>query len=158
MIETWKEVSGYEGYYEVSDLGDVRNSKTRKILKQTPTKGYGRVTLCKDSKRKDLMVHKIVAQNFLNHIPNGFESVVDHINRDKLDNKVSNLQVISQRENIVKDTDKENTSSKYIGVSYQKSRNLWTSRICINGKSKWIGRFKTEYEAHLAYENEKSKL
>jgi hypothetical protein len=99
-----------------------------------------------------------VAQNFLNHIPNGFESVVDHINRDKLDNKVSNLQVISQRENIVKDTDKENTSSKYIGVSYQKSRNLWTSRICINGKSKWIGRFKTEYEAHLAYENEKSKL
>jgi hypothetical protein len=158
MIETWKEVSGYEGYYEVSDLGDVRNSKTRKILKQTPTKGYGRVTLCKDSKRKDLMVHKIVAQNFLNHIPNGFESVVDHITRDKLDNKVSNLQVISQRENIVKDTDKENTSSKYIGVSYQKSRNLWTSMICINGKSKWIGRFKTEYEAHLAYENEKSKL
>ena len=154
-MEKWIDVKGYEGYYQVSDLGDIKNFKTKKILKPAPTKGYGRVTLCKDGIRKDLMVHKIVAKNFLNHIPNGFEFVVDHINGEKLDNRVCNLQIVSQRQNIVKAIDKSNSTSSYIGVSYQKSRGKWTSRICINGKSKWIGRFKTEYEAYLAYEKER---
>jgi len=154
-MEKWIDIKGYEGYYEVSELGQIKNYKTGKILKQCPTKGYGRVTLCKDAKRKDLMVHKIVAINFLGHNPNGFESVVDHINGDKLDNRACNLQVVSQRQNIIKATDKSKSTSSYIGVSYQKSRGKWTSRICIDGKPKWIGRFKTEYEAHLAYEKER---
>jgi ribosomal protein L15E len=70
---------------------------------------------------------------FLNHTPCGYKIVVDHIdNNIKTDNRLENLQLITQRENVSKDI--KNTSSKYIGVCWHKKAKKWRSSIQINGK------------------------
>ena len=62
MIEEWKDINGYNGIYQVSNLGNVRNAKRNKILLQDTTKGgYKRVTLYKDGKSKHFQVHRLVA-------------------------------------------------------------------------------------------------
>jgi len=107
--ETWKPVVGYEWYYEVSDEGNVRtvgryiNSRTfrdSRMLKKKITKnGYESVGLRKDGKTKRLGVHRLVAQAF---IPNPFgKSEVNHIDGNKRNNAVSNLEWVSRSENMV---------------------------------------------------------
>jgi hypothetical protein len=88
---------------------------------------------------------------FLNHKPDGTNKiVVDHINNIKTDNRLVNLQLISQRENTSKD--KKNGTSQYTGVCWKKSKNKFEAQININNKYKYLGLFTDEYEAHLAYE------
>lgn len=105
-MENWKPVVGYEGYYEVSDLGRVRSvdgirkSGIRfndhimhkgRILKQNLKKsGYYTVDLSKDNVIKTISVHRIVAMAFLPK-PVGCD-VVNHINCNKKDNRVCNLE------------------------------------------------------------------
>jgi 3'-phosphoadenosine 5'-phosphosulfate sulfotransferase len=151
--EIFKNIPGYEGLYQVSNLGNVKSLKYEKEKLLKPCKdtwGYYFVNLCKDRKRKGFAVHKLVAMTFLNHIPNGHKIVVDHINNIRTDNRLENLQIISARENISKDW-KGNTS-KYTGVSWHKRENKWKSQIQINGKRKHLGRFTNEFQAHEAYQ------
>jgi hypothetical protein len=85
----------------------------------------------------------LVAMAFLNHKPDGTHKiVVDHINNNKLDNRVVNLQLISQRENLSKD--RKDGTSKYVGVCWKKSRNKWQVDIKIDGKRKYLGLFTDE--------------
>jgi hypothetical protein len=123
------------------------------ILKPIKNNGYYKVSLGKYDKHK---IHKLVAQSFfdLNNYEIGL--VVDHINNDKLDNRVENLQLITQRENVSKD--KKNKTSNYTGVSWFKLRNKWRSAIRINGKTFYLGLFTDEYDAHLAYQNKLATL
>ena len=112
-MEQWKPVVGYEGLYEVSDVGEVRgldrevNTNIRlnkkriikgKVLKKrVGTKGYYAVDLCKDGKVTRTNIHRIVAEAF---IPNPKNlRVVNHINGDKQDNRISNLEWVSYKEN-----------------------------------------------------------
>ena len=74
--------------------------------------------------------------------------VVDHIDGDRLNNDVSNLRIVSNRENT---SSYKNKTSKYVGVSYHKRSKKYQSSIYLNGKSTFIGRFDTEEEAHKAY-------
>ena len=71
---------------------------------------------------------------------------VDHINNIPLDNRKCNLRIVTHVQNNYNKTSRKNSSSKYIGVWFDKSRNLWAVRI----KKKFIGRFKTEIEAGKA--------
>ena len=160
--EIWKDIPGYEGLYQVSNLGNVKSLDREvirkdgrvyffegKILKKNKgTKGYLCVNLYKKSK-KHFKIHKLVAMAFLNHTPCGYKIVVDHINNINTDNRVENLQLTSNRENASKD--RNNTSSKYTGVSWSKSKNKWRSYITINNKLKHLGYFKDEELAKLAY-------
>jgi hypothetical protein len=86
---------------------------------------------------------------FKGHIPNGHKVCVDHINNIKIDNREVNIQLLSNRENCSKD---KKGTSKYTGVSWDNSRKKWKSQIYINDKHKFLGRFKTELEAHDAYQ------
>ena len=171
--EIWMSVFGYEGYYEVSNLGRLKSlsremyngfgfflSKDR-ILKTFPDgSGYLSCLLSKDGKKTHKKPHQLVAIAFLNHKLNGNSIVVDHINGDKIDNRLQNLQIKTHRENnttcFIKN--KLSFSSEYVGVSLVKRRNKWVSQIFISGKSKYLGTFKTEIEAHNAYQTALKQL
>ena len=108
--EVWKPIRGYEGKYEVSSLGRVkslvfRNNQTEipreRILSATDNgHGYKIVGLSKDGKRKNHYLHRLVAEAFIPNLSN--LEVVDHINHDRSDNRVDNLQWLTQAENVHK--------------------------------------------------------
>ena len=100
MEEIWKDVKGYEGLYQVSNLGRVksfrhwqRDSKSNeRILHPSITNnGYGNVTLYRSSSdRRKFLVHRLVAEAFVDN-PNNYEAI-NHIAEDKLNNRSDNLE------------------------------------------------------------------
>ena len=77
--------------------------------------------------------------------------VVDHIDGDPSNNKISNLRLASSSENQLNSAKRKGTSSKYKGVHWNKQSNSWRASIRINGKAKYIGNYSNEYAAHLAW-------
>lgn len=104
-MENWKPVVGYEGLYEVSDLGRIKSLRgDGRILKEQKTRtGYCQVWLYNGMphqngrKGKNYQVHRIVAEAFLEN-PNGLPEV-NHINEDKSDNRAENLEWCTHIEN-----------------------------------------------------------
>ncbi len=166
MKEIWKNVKGYEGLYEVSNLGRVKSlaredSIGRKIkeriLKTPPDgSGYAQCNLCLEGKTRNFFIHKLVAMAFLDHKPDGMKIVVDHIDNNKSNNRLENLQLISQRQNSSKD--KKGGSSEHIGVTWDKAKSKWMSRITIDGRLKYLGYFTNEIEASEAYQLALNKI
>ena len=108
----WRQIKGFEGLYEVSNLGQVRSldkySKCKngkynfykgKIVKVGKDKyGYLQFALSKDKNKKTVKVHRLVAEAF---IPNPLNKPqIDHINTNKNNNKVWNLRWVTPKENI----------------------------------------------------------
>lgn len=81
--------------------------------------------------------------------PEGFE--IDHINRDKLDNRRCNLRVCSRQENNFNRDKQSNNTSGYKGVSFNKQKNKYTTQYRYNRKDTHIGTFNTAEEAYEAY-------
>lgn len=101
MSEVWRDVKGYEGLYQVSNLGNIRNiqAKPFTILKHRITSyGYDRVALYSGNrKRKDIYVHRLVAEAF---IPNPENlPFINHKDEVKTNNCVSNLEWCTQKYN-----------------------------------------------------------
>lgn len=109
MTEQWKDISGYEGLYQVSNKGRVRRLKKWNVGKmsfvddvaiQTPTdngNGYQIVGLVKDRQRKNHYVHRLVAEAFIEKKPKC--NVINHLDHDRKNNVVSNLEWCTQKEN-----------------------------------------------------------
>ena len=98
MVETWKPIAGYENYYEVSNLGRVRNIKRNKIVKSYTNKnGYQRVQLSLNKKKLNYMVHRLVASAFLPKPEN--KDVINHKDYDRSNNSVENLEWLTFKEN-----------------------------------------------------------
>jgi len=95
-----KEIPKYESY-KITKLGKVYRCN-RELKNAISNRGYSYVTLCKNGKRKMYYIHQLVAMTYLNHNPCGLKIIVDHIDGDKLNNNLSNLQLISNSENIKK--------------------------------------------------------
>lgn len=159
MQEIFKDIKGYKGFYQISNLGRVKslarkdikghNLKERILKPMLNTGGYYHVSLYNGNK-KCCLIHQLVAECFLNHIPNRMKKVVDHIDCNKINNKLSNLRIVTQREN----SDQKNlkSSSKHIGVRWNKERKKWRTRIWINEKNINLGYFSNELKASEAYE------
>lgn len=110
-MEEWKDIKCYEGLYQISDLGRVKSLDARlwnghgfmirkgKILACSinPVWGYRCVGLSKDNNVKQHRVNRLVALAFIKNSQN--KPDVNHINENKLDNKVSNLEWVTHKEN-----------------------------------------------------------
>lgn len=97
-MEKWKDINQWEGLYEVSTSGKVRNIKTGRILVgDTNSCGYKRVGLYNKSRRQRFFVHRLVAQAFIPN-PNN-KPQVNHIDGNKENNRVDNLEWVNQSEN-----------------------------------------------------------
>jgi hypothetical protein len=99
--ERWRPVRGYESLYAVSDLGNVRRSDFYNNSKDAPLRPsvvahYHRVTLSKNGKRRNFLVHRLVCEAFLG-IPEGL--CVNHKNGNRLDNTLANLEAVTHKEN-----------------------------------------------------------
>ena len=154
-MEEFRDVKGYEGLYQVSSLGRVKSLKRKnvpvdRILNPVVGDvGYLMHCLSRDGKSKTKRVHQLVAEAFLNHTVNGYSLVVDHLDSNRLNNNLKNLQVVSNRENTSK---RKGGSSRYNGVCWNKKSNKWIATIKINGKSKYLGIFTDELQAAEAYQ------
>lgn len=101
--EIWKDIPGYEGRYQVSSLGRVKSFNyyghkgVEKILKQNLNKGYYSIKLCKNDVIKRFTIHRLVYMTFKGEIPNGLQ--VNHIDEDKSNNHIENLNLMSPKEN-----------------------------------------------------------
>jgi hypothetical protein len=96
--EKWRSVVGYEGYYEVSSEGRVRNVKTGRILKpRLRPNGYKIVTPSKENKVKTFSIHRLVAVAFIPNQEN--KPCVNHIDNNPSNNHVSNLEWVTHHEN-----------------------------------------------------------
>lgn len=166
QLEIWKPIKGYEGIYEFSNLNNVKSlsriikkkngaviNLKEKILKQTFNKGYYKVGLYLNGELSNLGIHQLVAMEHLGHTVCGLKLVVDHINEIKTDNRIENLQIITQRENIIKSLAKRNMQcddekflrrTNKIIKSRQLNRNNFT--LSIIGASRHLGI--SEYKMH----------
>lgn len=106
--EIWKPVLGYEGNYEASNLGKIRNAKNKKILsisistKKQKDRFYRRqyISLSKHNKVKKYLLHKVVYEAFNGKIPKDLQ--IDHIDNNPENNNLSNLQLLTLSENLKK--------------------------------------------------------
>lgn len=169
-MEIWKTIIEFKDY-QVSNLGRIKSKERiywmkvnncfaiskERILKHGYDKnGYCLVVLQKNRNRKTRTIHQLVAEAFLNFNQSGHKLVINHINFDKTDNRLENLEAVTQRENANRKHLK--SSSKYTGVCFNKINKNWTAQISINRKKIYLGSFINEIEAHNAYLLAKSKL
>ena len=156
--EIWRDIPNYEGYYQVSNLGRIKSLQTgsgsgrRKsvdgILSPTiKSNGYFSVMLYKDTISKRFHVHRLVGICFLGN------SIlqINHKDKNKLNNNVSNLEFVSNRFNTNHRFNNTNKSSSFRGIT--KRRNSFIARILVDRKRIYLGSFKNEKDASDAYEN-----
>ena len=107
-MEIWKDVIGYEGFYQVSNLGNVKRvGSFRGVNKaylndyylkpKDNGKGYYRIKLTVNNKSKRVMLHRIIAEAFIKN-PNNYP-YINHINAIRKDNKLENLEWCTQSQN-----------------------------------------------------------
>ena len=149
--EIWKPIPNYEDY-EVSNYGRVKSLKLGRELILKPKddfRGYFNTQLWVKNRKKTFKIHQLVAMAFLGHKPNGQILVVNHINFDKKDNRLENLEVITQRENA--NLKHIKSSSIYTGVTWHKKDKRYRASIVINRYQIYLGEFKDEKIASEHY-------
>jgi len=161
--EIWKDIPGYDGIYKVSNKGRVKrirgNGKesSERILKgSVSSHGYLDVCLSYNGKRITRLLHQLVAQLFLDHTPQNHILVVHHIDRNIQNNCVDNLEIVTTRQNTTREHIK--SSSKYVGVYFNKNAERWQASIMDRKERVYIGLFHCEAEAGAAYQRKLKEI
>jgi hypothetical protein len=156
----WFPVKGYEGLYEITKCGKVKSLDKIRIGVQTrhykgkniaivkSGVGYLSVVLFKEGLKKRWLLHRLVATTFL-HNPDSKE-YVNHIDKNKKNNCVDNLEWVSNIENNCHMQQDRNNTSKYPGVYLHIDKKKYKSQINHNGKRFYLGTFDTEQDAYAA--------
>ncbi len=158
-MEVWKNIE--DSYYQVSNLGRIKSLEryvntgkgqrlvSEKILKECFDKdGYCILCLRIDAEKKMYKIHRLVAEYFLYKINDEYNTV-NHKDFDKKNNKVENLEWVSNMANTRHYHKREN--KKCVGVSYSKQKDKYTARVTHNNKRIYLGIFNTEEEAIKKY-------
>jgi hypothetical protein len=154
-IEEWRLIGGEFNNYQISSHARVRNISSGRIFFGCPmiSSGYWNVTLTNDMGiAKSRYIHILVADSFIPNHENLEE--LDHINRDKSDNCLSNLRRVTHSENMRNRSKAAGKSSIYKGVSLIKKTGKWIAQIRAGGQNKKIGIFTKEIDAARAYNNQ----
>jgi len=138
MSENWKPVNGFDNYL-ISDMGRVKSLKTNRFLKPVDRSGYNKVALFNKGKRKDINIHRLVAIHFIPNIDK--KKCVDHINRNRKDNRLKNLRWATYSENSL------NTKYPKGCVSKDKRYNSYVCQYYIKRKQVKGKCFKTKKAA-----------
>lgn len=176
--EIWRPIIGYEELYEVSNFGRVRSLDKRvrmisrsgnesfRIVKgkvltpQVRKDGYVMIVLYRDTKPEGKLIHHLVYEAFVDLYIKGL--VVDHIDKDRANNRLDNIQQITQRKNVIRSVNKDRKTSKYTGVRKRFNqgydRPIYQANISINGTPTYLGSFATEEAAHNAYLKELKRI
>ena len=110
--------------------------------------GYAATSVGGRKNKKMIYMHRLLMSVTDRHIS------VDHINKDKLDNRRSNLRICTHRQNCSNSSKSKNRkTSIYKGVYFDKERQLWQAKIKVNYKNVYLGRFPIETQAAKAYNN-----
>ena len=179
--EIWKDIKGFEGLYQVSNYGRIKslnrlyargNKQKEKILKLTINpRGYYQIGLRKQSIVKWYLVHRLVYEAFNGTIPEGLQ--VNHINEVKTDNRLSNLNLMTHKENINWGTGIERSTNKrskpvlqftldnILVKEYSSTKQVERDNgfnhshisACCNGKYKQMYGFKWKYKENKKGEN-----
>lgn len=145
LEETWKDIKGYEGLYQVSNFGMVKSlnyngTKEEKLLKnKVESSGYIRLCLMKNGKRKSVLLHRLVAEAFLENPENKKE--VNHKDGNKENNNVDNLEWVTPSENILH------------RFRVLKQQNKTKSVICIEMNKKYKSIIEASRETKVARQN-----
>ena len=146
-----KDVKNYEGLYAVTSCGKIWSYRSKKFLKPFADKnGYLKVGLYKDNKKKNFLIHRLVALAYIPN-PDGLETV-DHIDGNKEHNYINNLQWMTQKDNAIKGNSKKircvETGKIFDSATIAaKEMNISCSNISsvCNGKRKTAGGYHFEF-------------
>ena len=139
-----KDIPGYGGIYAASISGKIWSYYSNQWLNEIKEKtGYYSVSLYKDKKMKKWLVHRLIAITFLGEVPEGMN--VDHIDGDKANNELSNLQYL---------TVAQNTSKSNKGKKHSLTTKMKLSKI-MKGKNTWTkgsvkGRYSEEHRKNIS--------
>lgn len=167
--EIWKDIQNYEGYYQVSNLGKVK-SVLRKIIRKNGapqtikervvkpalsiSNKYLKVGLWREGIGWSEHIHLLVWDHFGTSPRNGMVLTVDHIDNDKRNNRINNLQLLSNRDNLIKGHLRKDMPT---GVVKENHRRKYYSYIKINKKNIYLGSYNNKEDAGRAYQNAKFK-
>lgn len=115
------------------------------------SKGYVRTTIKIYGKWKNIFMHRLIMNT-----PKGM--FTDHIDRNKLNNTKNNLRIVTSQQNNMNVQKRKNCSSKYKGIHWFKRDKKWQAQIMINNKHIYLGLFKNEIDAAIAYNNKAKEL
>ena len=144
-MEEYRIIKGFESY-SVSNLGNVRNDKTGKIMKlKNNGRGYYHIGLRKNDKQYYQYIHRLVGLAFIPNPSN--KQTVDHIDNNPVNNNVSNLRWASFTEQQYNKEISTNNTSGSKGVCFSKTSNKWIAYIYRNGKKIHLGLFTNKEDA-----------
>ena len=151
QVELYVNITNFPNY-QISNFGNCKNITTGRILKGgIEGNGYLVVGLQNNGERSMKKIHKLVANAFLENPEN--KKCVDHKDRCRTNNHLSNLRYATGSENSQNASMKATNSSGTVGISWDKKQNKWRANITINGSQKSIGRFTKKEDAILARAN-----
>ena len=144
-MEEWRIVKDYP-IYSVSNLGNVKNNTTNKIMRPTIKGGYYNISLTNESYCKTFKVHRLVALAFIENPEN--KPDVNHIDKNKINNNLSNLNWMTR---------KENNIHRCQGIKMTSNKNKHVLRID-NNSNELLGKYSSIEEAGIwAYESGHTK-
>jgi hypothetical protein len=158
--EVWKDIPGYEGLYQASTFGRLRGLRfgKEKILKPggqiRSGKEYFMIGLSKNKIKKNFSVSVLIAMTFMDFLPNGHNLVIDHLDSNPGNNRLDNLKIVTNRQNL----SKERTLKSGLPVGVFAKGNRFLAHIRNKPKRINLGSFKTVEEASAAYQSALTKI